>query len=258
MPSLFVLQLYGQPSSFIWEDDDGRGPRHRAGRKKASKGIFSCQPCSQFVSMKPSKQFPKALLPSEKLFAFLEDIFIVATAERLAILHMETALWDHARIRINHRKDEEVEPCSFIARAHCLEAGRRASHTVAGVGRSTSRCRRMSRASASWGTPFGHCDDVKAEVRSTNEEQSTLLKQDLGKCAICSARFAVRVASLALLRHCQGQTTCCGFSLRRSPNRLRQCAIPLCGTAFASCWISLARQRCWTEPGCPWQTEGWA
>ena len=217
--------------------------------KEASRVILSCQPCSPLIIMKPSKQSPGGLLPSEKLFAFLDDIFIVAAPERLAILHrqVETALWDHARIRINQGKTPDVESCRCIPRwlrAHC--GGREeCKSTGGGVGGDQS-LPTSEQGIRVLGTPFGHCHHVQAEVRITNEEHSTLLCRILAlQCAWLLLLFCAPARANYLLR-----------VLPPSQSESRQCTIPRCGIAFASCWTS-AHHRCWTEPGCLWPTEGW-
>ena len=69
----------------------------------------------------------RGFLPGKKLFAFLDDIFIVAAPERLAILHrlVETALWDHARIRINQGKTQIWNRAGVfpVGCEHIVEAG---------------------------------------------------------------------------------------------------------------------------------------
>ena len=70
------------------------------------------------------------VLSSEKLFAFLDDIFIVAAPECMAFLHaqVESALWDHARIRINQGKTQLWNRAGVfpVGCEHIVDAGRRA------------------------------------------------------------------------------------------------------------------------------------
>ena len=146
----------------------------------------------------------RGLLPSEKLFAFLDDIFIVAAPERLAILHrqVETALWDHARIRINQGKTPDVESCRCVPRwlrAHC--GGREeCKSTSGGVGGDQS-LPTSEQGIRVLGTPFGHCDHVQAEVRITNEEHSTLLCRILAlQCAWLLLLFCAPARANYLLR----------------------------------------------------------
>ena len=58
----FVLQFYGQPSSYIWEDE--MGEVHDIVAKVASRVILLCQPCSPWVSMKSSKLSPGGCCPA--------------------------------------------------------------------------------------------------------------------------------------------------------------------------------------------------
>ena len=47
-----------------------------------------------------------ALQPGEGVFAFLDDIYIVCSPERVATLYgvLAAALWDHARVQLNQGK----------------------------------------------------------------------------------------------------------------------------------------------------------
>ena len=60
----------------------------------------------------------RVLLPSEKLFAFLDDIFIVGAPERMAFLHaqVESALWDPSANPYQSGEDAIVEPCRCVLR----------------------------------------------------------------------------------------------------------------------------------------------
>ena len=68
------------------------------------------------------------LLPSEKLFAFLDDIWVVANPRRIAAIYaeLESALWDHAGIRINLGKTQLFNRGGFLPLGcqHILQAGR--------------------------------------------------------------------------------------------------------------------------------------
>ena len=142
----------------------------------------------------------RGLLPSEKLFAFLDDIFIAAAPERLAILHrsVETALWDHARIRINKGKTQIWNRAGAfpVDCEHIVEAGRRASPPVV-VWRVDSRCRRVSKASASWAL---HLDIRTTSPLSFAVRTSRILAVHDWQCAWLLFLFCAAARANSLLR----------------------------------------------------------
>ena len=122
----FVLQFYGQPSSYIWEDE--MGEVHDIVQGEGGEQGDPLMPALFALGQHEALQaISRGLLPGEKLFAFLDDIFIVAAPERLAILHrlVETALWDHARIRINQGKTQIWNRAGVfpVGCEHIVEAG---------------------------------------------------------------------------------------------------------------------------------------
>ena len=181
------------------------------------------------------------LLPSEKLFAFLDDIFIVGAPECMAFLHaqVESALWDHARIRINQGKTQlwnraGVFPvgCEHIP---WMQGGGAVPPVI--VWRGDQSLPTREQGIRVLGTPLGHGDHVEAEVLTTNEDTPPF-SAGSWQCAICSVR-----GSSCSFAHLPGRTTCCGLSTRRGPMLLREHTTPPCGTVFASCWTSPARRR---------------
>ena len=148
----------------------------------------------------------RGLLPSEKLFAFLDNIFIGVAPERLAILHrlVETALWDHARIRINQGKTQIWNRAGVFPAGceHIVEAGRRASPPV--VWRRDQSLPTSEQGIRVLGIPFGHSDHVTAELRSSNEEHSTWLSRILAvrdlQCAWLLLLFCAAARASYLLR----------------------------------------------------------
>ena len=48
------------------------------------------------------------LLPSERLFAFLDDIYVVCSPDRVADVHasLQAELWRHARIQVHQGKTQ--------------------------------------------------------------------------------------------------------------------------------------------------------
>ena len=116
-----------------------------------------------------------------------------------------------------------------------VEAGRRESKSTSGC--VEGRQGRVSRASASWALRL-------SKPRFTTRMRNIPL-------FFAARDFSCSFAPLPV------RTIRCGFSLRRSPNHLRSARF-LRVELPSPIVESLGRQKCWTEPGCPWQTEGWA
>ena len=89
--------------------------------------ILSCSFVRSLGQHEALQAVSRELMPSKKLFAFSDDIFIVAAPERLATVHrqVETALWDRSRIRINQGTTQMWNRAGvFPGCQHIVEAGR--------------------------------------------------------------------------------------------------------------------------------------
>ena len=96
----FVFQFYSEPSQYLWEDDTGDTHLIEQG-EGGEQGdplmplLFSL---GQHSALQSLKSF---LLPGEQLFAYLEDIYVVCSPERVGAIftRLKSDLEGHVRGR---------------------------------------------------------------------------------------------------------------------------------------------------------------
>ena len=131
-----VRRFYGQPSLHIWEDKVGDVQDVHQG-EGGDQGD-PLMPLLFSIAMHPSPVSTGDLLrEGEKLFAFLDDVYLICKPERVLEVFrlIENALWIHSRIRVHCGKTQlwnrsgttpGFEPrCSRVARRPSFATGRR-------------------------------------------------------------------------------------------------------------------------------------
>ena len=102
-----MLQFYGHPSSYLWDDDEGVTHEIRQGEGGEQGDAMMPLLCAlgQHQALR-SVQFQ--LRPSEGLLAFHDDIYVVTSPERTCEVHTiwREALWDNSRIQIHVGKTQ--------------------------------------------------------------------------------------------------------------------------------------------------------
>ena len=89
--------LYGQPSTYLWEDDVGEV--HTVPQGEGGEQGDPLMPLLFCLGQHPALAAVSASLrEGERLFAFLDDLYIVCRPERVGAVHalLERHLWDHA------------------------------------------------------------------------------------------------------------------------------------------------------------------
>ena len=205
----FVLQFYGRPSTYLWEDDcaavheitQGEGVEQGDPLMPA---LYALGQHRALVAVQAT------LFPSEKLFAFLDDIWVVANPHRIAAIYaeLERALWAHVVIRINLGKTQLFNRGGFLPPGcqHILQAG---DHMLPD----------HQQGIVVLGTPLGHEEFVKSQLRCKLQEHSLLLQRieavpDLQCawlilifCAAARANYFLRVVHVGRRRNSRGSTT---------------------------------------------------
>ena len=74
----FVRQFYGGPSSFLW--DDASGTTHDIAQGEGDPLMPALYSLAQHGAL---EAIARRLLPTERLFAFLDDLYIVCQPERV-------------------------------------------------------------------------------------------------------------------------------------------------------------------------------
>ena len=120
----FVKLFYGAPSQNWWEDDEG--VVHEIDQGEGGEQGDALMPLLFSLGQHNALHaVQERLLPNERIFAFLDDVYVVCLPDRVAAIHMllENALWVHARIRVHagktkifNRAGERPEACDHLER----------------------------------------------------------------------------------------------------------------------------------------------
>ena len=103
----FVRQFYGGPSSFLW--DDASGATHDIAQGEGGEQGDPLMPALCSLGQHGALEaIAGRLLPSERLFAFLDDLYIVCRPERVVDVYniVDVELWNHAKIQIHQGKTQ--------------------------------------------------------------------------------------------------------------------------------------------------------
>ena len=101
----FVLQFFSERSEYLWEERHWRHSSHTKGRGGEQGDalmplLFSLGPHSvlQFLQ--------SFLFPGEQLFAYLDDLYVVSSPNRVGAIftRLESDLESHARIKVHQEK----------------------------------------------------------------------------------------------------------------------------------------------------------
>ena len=101
----YARQFYAESSSYTWYDDAGHG--HRIQQGEGGEQGDPLMPALYALAQHPAlAELQGQLLPGEAVFAFLDDIYVVAEPERVRPLldALSAALWEHARVRLHAGK----------------------------------------------------------------------------------------------------------------------------------------------------------
>ena len=121
----FVLQFYSEPSQYLWGDDTG--DTHFIEQGEGGEQGDPLMPLLFSLGQHSALQFLQFfLLPGEQLFAFLDDLYVVCSPERVGatFTRLKSDLESHARIQVHLGKTkvwngagEEPEACSSMQEA---------------------------------------------------------------------------------------------------------------------------------------------
>ena len=103
----FVRQFYGSPSHYIWEDDAGvvhdvaQGEGGEQGDPMMPL-LFSLGQHAALMAVQ------RQLAAHEKVFAFLDDVYVVTSPDRVLAVYtiLQAELWRHSRIRVHDGKTQ--------------------------------------------------------------------------------------------------------------------------------------------------------
>ena len=101
----YARQFYAAPSSYTWYD--GSGTAHEVRQAEGGEQGDPLMPALFSLAIQPALHRVQGLLrDGEAIFAFLDDVYIVALPERVQQLHdaIAEAMWAHARVQLNAGK----------------------------------------------------------------------------------------------------------------------------------------------------------
>ena len=154
----FVRQFYGSPSSFLW--DDACGNTHDIFQGEGGEQGDPLMPALYSLGQhRALEAVARRLYPTERLFAFLDDLYVVCRPDRVVdVQHILAAeLWSHAKIQILHGKTQVwnrggVESTEI----ETLQAAAQVSVPDALVWRGDPTLPEVEQGMKILGTPLGH------------------------------------------------------------------------------------------------------
>eukprot|EP00439_Symbiodinium_sp_Y106_P000394 s14575_g1.t1 len=98
----YARQFYASPSTYTWYDEDGAA--HNVHQGEGGEQGDPLMPA--FYAHPALHDLHTQLQDGEAVFAFLDDVYVVAPPERVRVLYdaLAAALWAHARIRLHEGK----------------------------------------------------------------------------------------------------------------------------------------------------------
>ena len=104
---LFARQFFGSPSHYIWKDDAGvvRDIAQGEGGEQGDPMVpllFSLGHHAALMAVQSQ------LAAHERVFAFLDDVYIVTSPDRILAVYtiLQAELWRHSRIRVHDGKTQ--------------------------------------------------------------------------------------------------------------------------------------------------------
>ena len=202
---LFVRMFYGQPSLYIWEDDEGTVHEiHQAEGGEQGDALMPLLFALGQHSVLASVQ--EGLAPGDLLFAFLDDVYVKTLPARVGAVDasVEGELFRHAGIRVHGGKtcvwnSARIRPPACDILEQIAQAHQQGIKVL--------------------GTPLGHADFVRAHLDRKVEEHQELLRRiptvpDLQSawllllhCAAAKATYLLRVLPFAAA-HYEGLWQC--------------------------------------------------
>ena len=101
----FVMQFYGSASTYLWEDQDG--VVHTITQAEGGEQGDPLMPVLFALGQHPALQaLQSQLRDDERLFAFLDDIYVVCSRDRVSAIYgiLQNVLFHHSSIRVHHGK----------------------------------------------------------------------------------------------------------------------------------------------------------
>ena len=167
--------FYGDPSTYLWEDEVGDVHHIRLGEGGAQGDAL--MPMLFCLGQHGARAIAERLLPGEKLFAHLDDLYVVCQPDRVGDVHtvIGQELWRHAKISVHHWKTKVwnrggtcPDACAALTEARMVDLG-------AVVWRGDTSLPRREQGLVILGAPVGQVEFVQLEKKTV--EHSVLLQR---------------------------------------------------------------------------------
>ena len=173
----FVRHFYGSPSTYLWEDDSGK--THMIPQGEGGEQGDPLMPLLFSLGMHPALvAAQRRLRPSERIFAFLDDVCVVCLPERVqtVVNILAAELWAHAQIQVHHGK---------------THVWNRACEEPAGMEELTARARVVDPEAVVWrgDTSLDPTEFVRAQLEDSHQTRDSVAEDS------CSAGSPERVVA---------------------------------------------------------------
>ena len=173
----FVRQIYGGPSSFLW--DDATGTTYDIAQGEGGEQGDPLMPALYSLGQHGVLEaIARRLLPTERLFAFVDDLYIVCRPERVVDVYniVDVELWNHAKIQIHQGKTQVWNQSGVEPRGiETLQAAAQLRDPDAVVWRGDTTLPEAEQGMKILGTLLGHPQFVQSFLRATNEAHAVLV-----------------------------------------------------------------------------------
>ena len=170
----YVRQFYATVSTYVWTDSHGRV--HDIAQGEGGEQGDPLMPALYSLAQHGALQEVQAqLLDGEAVFAYLDDIYVVAAPERIMELYdaVDRALWERARVQLNRGKTRIWN--SAGEEPPCIEGLQREISDPVWVG--DWALPRHQQGLTVLGTPLGADAFVQHQLRLKREAQDCLLQR---------------------------------------------------------------------------------
>ena len=159
----FVRAFYGKPSTYIWEDDVG--DVHQIAQGEGGEQGDPLMPLLFCIGQHPAlAAVAKELCEGEKLFAYLDDLYIICQPDWVGEVHalLQQHLWHYTHTSL-HSGKTKVWNRSGAEPAGCSESQRHAEVATPGaiVWRGDTSLPTSEQGFLVLGVPLGHPDFVE-------------------------------------------------------------------------------------------------
>ena len=233
----FVRAFYGQPSTYLWEDDAGEV--HTVQQGEGGEQGDPLMPLFFCLGQHPALTAVSARLEAgEKLFAYLDDLYIVCSPGRLGAVHslLEQHLRQRSGISVNAGKTKVWNRgAAFPPACPALQQAAALSCPTAIIWRGDLSLPTYQQGFNVLGVPLGHPDFVRKFLEGKIAEHRILLERIpevpdtqsawllLSFCAAARANFFLRAVNLEYAEqfassHDEGVWLCLCRILQISPS----------------------------------------